>query len=103
MLAEVAARLQRYGDAEVLLERALELAPSFVPARHNYAVVLHRQRKITAAWEQVQKLVEAEPQNPSYRTLKAALASGIGDYDQALELYAAVLAEYPLNARVWMS
>jgi tetratricopeptide (TPR) repeat protein len=103
MLAEVAARLQRYSDAEVLLERALELAPSFVPARHNYAVVLHRQRKITAAWEQVQKLVEADPQNPSYRTLKAALASGIGDYDQALELYAGVLAEYPHNARVWMS
>src|SRR6185436_17899538 len=50
-----AARLQRYSDAEVLLERALELAPSFVPARHNYAVVLHRQRKITAAWAQVQK------------------------------------------------
>lgn len=103
MLAEVAARLQRYSDAEVLLERALELAPSFLPARHNYAVVLHRQRKITAAWEQVQKLVEADPENPSYRTLKAALASGIGDYDQALELYAGVLAEYPHNARVWMS
>jgi len=103
MLAEVAARLQRYADAEVLLERALELAPSFVPARHNYAVVLHRQRKITAAWDQVQKLVDADPLNPSYRTLKAALASGIGDYDQALELYAGVLAEYPHNARVWMS
>src|SRR4029453_14902630 len=101
MLAEVAARLQRYSDAEVLLERALELAPSFVPARHNYAVVLHRQRKITAAWDQVQKLVAADPQNPSYRTLKAALASGIGEYDQALELYAGVLAEYPHNARVW--
>ena len=103
MLAEVAARLQRYADAEVLLERALELAPSFVPARHNYAVVLHRQRKIKAAWEQVQKLVEADPLNPSYRTLKAAIASGIGEYDQALELYAGVLAEYPHNARVWMS
>ena len=103
MLAEVAARLQRYSDAEVLLERALELAPSFVPARHNYAVVLHRQRKITAAWQQVQKLVEADPLNPSYRTLKAAIASGIGEYDQALELYAGVLAEYPHNARVWMS
>jgi tetratricopeptide (TPR) repeat protein len=103
MLAEVAARLQRYADAEVLLERALELAPSFVPARHNYAVVLHRQRKVAAAWQQVQKLVEADPLNPSYRTLKAALASSIGDYDQALALYAGVLAEYPHNARVWMS
>ncbi len=103
MLAEVAARLKRYPDAEVLLERALELAPSFLPARHNYAVILHRQRKMAAAWAQVQKLIEADPSNPSYRTLKAALASSIGDYDQALELYAGVLAEYPHNARVWMS
>jgi tetratricopeptide (TPR) repeat protein len=79
------------------------LAPSFLPARHNYTVMLHRQRKIAAAWEQVQKLVEADPLNPSYRTLKAALASSIGDYDQALALYAGVLAEYPHNARVWMS
>ena len=52
MLAEVAARLHRYPDAETLLERALELAPSFVPARHNYAFVLHRQRKPGPAREQ---------------------------------------------------
>jgi tetratricopeptide (TPR) repeat protein len=103
MLAEVAARLHRYADAEVLLERALELAPSFVPARHNYAVILHRARKPGAAWIQIQKLLEADPHNPSYRTLKAALASSIGDFEEALQLYAGVLEEYPHNARVWMS
>ncbi len=103
MLAEVAARLHRYADAQVLLERALELAPSFVPARHNYAVVLHRARKPGAALTQVQKLLEVDPQNPSYRTLKAALASSVGDYDEALRLYAGVLDEYPQSARTWMS
>ncbi len=103
MLAEVAARLHRYPDAETLLERALELAPSFEPARHNYAIILHRQRKPGLAREQVQKLIEADPLNPSYRTLKAAIASSIGDYDTALDVYAGVLAEYPNNARVWMS
>lgn len=103
MLAEVAARLKRYRDAEILLERALELAPSFLPARHNYAVVLHRQRKPGPALTQVQTLIDADPANPSYRTLKAAIASSIGDYDTALELYAGVLADYPNSARVWMS
>src|SRR5688572_9732537 len=58
MLAEVAARLHRYPDAEVLLERALDLAPSFVPARHNYAVILHRQRKPGAALAHIDKLLE---------------------------------------------
>src|SRR4030095_1104362 len=103
MLAEVAARLHRYPDAQVLLERALALAPSFVPARHNYAVILHRQRKPGPAWVQVEKLIEVDPLNPSYRTLQAAIAGTIGDYDAALGLYAGVLAEYPHNARVWMS
>jgi tetratricopeptide (TPR) repeat protein len=103
MLAEVAARLKRYADAQVLLERALELAPSFLPARHNYAVILHRQRKPGGALAQVQKLLDADPVNPGYRTLKATIASSIGDYDTALELYAGVLADYPNNARVWMS
>jgi tetratricopeptide (TPR) repeat protein len=103
MLAEVAARLGRYADAEILLERCLELAPSFVPARHNYAVILHRQRKAAAALEQIDKALEHDAANPSYRNLKAAIASSIGDYQQALELYAAVLAQYPHNAKVWMS
>ena len=103
MLGEVAARLHRYADAQVLLERALELAPSFMPARHNYAVVLHRQRKPAAARAQAEKLVAGDPLNPSYRTLQAAIASSIGDYDTALQLYAGVLAEYPQNARAWMS
>ena len=40
MLAEVGARLGRIADAEHLLERCLELAPSFNAARHNYALIL---------------------------------------------------------------
>ena len=43
MFAELAARLGRLADAENLLARCLELAPDFTAARHNYAVVLHRQ------------------------------------------------------------
>jgi tetratricopeptide (TPR) repeat protein len=103
MLAEVAARLKRYADAAVLLGRALELAPSFLPARHNFALVLHRQRKPAEALSHVEKLLAADPVNPGYRTLKATISSSIGDYDTALELYAGVLADYPNNARVWMS
>src|SRR5450755_2525224 len=45
MFAEVAARLRRFQDAETLLIRCLELAPSFAGARQNYAMVLHRQNK----------------------------------------------------------
>ena len=55
MLAEVAARLRRYPDAQTLLERCLELAPSFDAARHNYAVVLNREGKAAAALPQIER------------------------------------------------
>jgi tetratricopeptide (TPR) repeat protein len=103
MLAEVAARLGRYADAESLLARCLELAPSFLPARHNYAVVLHRQNKSAAALAQVESLLTADARNPTFRNLKAAVLGAVGEYEQAIELYARVLAEYPNNAKVWMS
>jgi len=103
MLAEVAARLGRLGDAENLLARCLELAPSFHAARHNYAVVLHRLNKTAKALLEVDRLFAVDPRNPGYRSLHAALLSRIGEYDQALVVYADVLGEYPNQAKVWMS
>jgi len=103
MLAEVAARLGRNADAEVLLTRCLELAPSFAAARHNYAIVLHRQNKSVEALQEVDRLLALEPRNPGYRNLKAAILARIGEYDQSIDIYAAVLKEYPGQAKVWMS
>jgi predicted Zn-dependent protease len=103
MLAEVAARLGRYADAEILLARCLELAPGFMAARQNYATVLHRQNKESAALAETERLLAAEPRNPSYRNLKAAILSRIGEYEQSIRIYADVLAEYPTQAKVWMS
>lgn len=103
MLAEVAARLGRYVDAENLLARCLELAPNFAAARHNYALVLHRHNKPAAALTEVERLLQTAPRHPSYRSLKAAILTRIGEYQPAIELYAGVLAEYPNQARAWMS
>ncbi|MGH8311299.1 MAG: sulfotransferase, partial [Steroidobacteraceae bacterium] len=103
MLAEVAARLGRYGDAENLLARCLELAPSFAAARHNYAVVLHRENKAEQALAEIDRLLTIDPRNPGYRNLKAAILARIGEYDRSIEIYAGVLAEYPHQAKAWMS
>jgi tetratricopeptide (TPR) repeat protein len=103
MLGEVAARIGRYGDAENLLARCLELAPSFAAARHNYAVVLHRQYKSIDALRETNRLLELDARNPGYRNLKAAILGRIGEYEESIALYASVLAEYPNQAKVWMS
>jgi tetratricopeptide (TPR) repeat protein len=103
MLAEVAGRLGRYRDAENLLARCLELAPSFEAARHNYALALHRQNKPTAALQQIDRLSASDPKNAGYRNLKAVVLSKIGDFQESIEIYAEVLERLPDQAKIWMS
>jgi tetratricopeptide (TPR) repeat protein len=103
MFAEVAARLRRYQDAEMLLERCLELAPSFTAARHNYAIVLHRQNKAEEALREVNTLLSLDERHPGYNNLKAAILAMIGELAGSIEIYGRVLAAYPQQAKIWMS
>jgi tetratricopeptide (TPR) repeat protein len=103
MLAEVAARLGRFGDSELLLARCLELAPSFTAARHNYATILNRQGKGGAALAEIERVLAQEPDNPNYRNLLAAILGRIGEYARAIQTYEGVLAEYPKQSQAWMS
>ena len=103
MLAEVAARLQRYQDAEALLARCLELAPSFTAARHHHAIVLHRQNKSAAALQEVDELLTKDPRHPGYNNLKAAILARIGELDESIEIYNALLAQHPAQPKIWMS
>ena len=103
MLAEVAGRLRRYADAVILLERCLELAPSFDAARQNYAMALFRQGKAAAASSQIERLLRKDPRNPGYRNLKAAIFANLGDFAESIEVYEAVLKEFPRQPKIWMS
>ncbi len=103
MFAEVAARLRRYQDAENLLARCLELSPSFAPARQQYALVLHRQDKAVAALREIDALLAAEPRNPGYLNLKAAVLGRIGEVEHSIEIYAELLAAHPNLPKIWMS
>ena len=103
MLAEVAARLRRYRDAETLLAHCLELSPSFMAARHNYAVVLFRQQKSAEALAEIETLLAADATNPGYHNLKAAILAHLGDYSESIDVYERVLKAYPVQPKVWMS
>jgi tetratricopeptide (TPR) repeat protein len=103
MLAEVAARLRRYGDAEVLLRSCAGLAPSFIAARYNLALVLHRQNKPAAALAEIDYCLAKEPHQIGYRNVKAAILGALGEHEESLRLYREVLDAYPNQARIWMS
>ena len=103
MLAETGGRLGRLDDAERLLERCVELAPDFAPARHNYATVLYRQNKAAATLAQLDQLLALDPDRPTYLNLKAAALGRVGDYDEAIAIWSALLKALPDQPRVWLS
>jgi tetratricopeptide (TPR) repeat protein len=103
MLAETAGRIGRYGDSENLLLRALELAPSFHPARHNLAVVYYRQNKLEECLRELELLLEINPNDPNYRNLQAGALSRVGDVERSIAVYEKILAEYPNQPKGWMS
>lgn len=103
MLAEVAARLGRDTDAENLLARCIELAPSFHFARQNYALILNRLNKAEPALAQAEILLQADPENLSYLNIKAVALNKMGDCEAAIALYEAIIAKHPGYSKIWHS
>ena len=103
MLAEVAARLERYDEAERLLARALTLAPSFDAARSNLVTVLHRQNKAAEALAEIEILLRRHPRHAGYRNQQAVVLARLGESERAEELYRGVLKDVPNQPKIWMS
>jgi len=103
MLAEVAARLGRDDDAEALLARCLALAPAFDAARYHHAIVLNRSNRSAEALGELEHLLATDGANPAYRNLKAVVLCRTGDYLPAIDIYDALLRQFPDHARVWLS
>jgi tetratricopeptide (TPR) repeat protein len=103
MLAELAARIGRWRDAESLLRRAVELAPGWTAAKANLALVLGRTGRATEALAMLDEIFAEEPDEVGHWNLKAATLGRLGDFDEAIRLYEGVLQRNPGHARVWLS
>ncbi|MEX2125306.1 MAG: sulfotransferase [Woeseia sp.] len=98
MLAAIGIKLGQLDDAKNLLERCLQLAPSFHLARHGYALVLFRRYELDEALAQIDRLLAVEPNNPNYLILKGTILVRKGDHVPALELYERILENYSVQA-----
>jgi len=103
MLAELAARIGRWRDAENLLRRAVELAPGWTAAKANLAMVLGRTGRPAEAMELLDSVLEEEPDWVGHWNLKAANLGRLGDFEQGITLYENVLKQSPKQPRVWLS
>ncbi len=102
LLAKIGMDLDVADDAEILLARALEIAPNHREARYEYAIVLLKRHKHVRAREEMEKLLAVDPHNRMYRTTHATICMGFGDY-QALPRYRELLAETPRDPELHLS
>ena len=103
LMAEVYGRLDRWGDAETLLARAIELQPNHDGARFSYATALFRQQKAAEAILHVEGLLARHPGEPPYRNLMAACLGLAGEFEREIALYEGLLAEFPRQPRIWLN
>ena len=92
LLARIGVERDVLDDAHLLLERVVELAPDYDLARFEYAQVLAKRHLFLEARSQVERLLGMERNNRNYRTLHALTLVGLGQHEQALELYRELLA-----------
>jgi len=78
-------------------------APAEDAARYEYALALLQRHKHVQAREQIEKLLETDPDNRVYRTTHATICTGFGDYERALPLYREILTETPQDAELHLS
>ena len=102
LLAKIGMDLDVADDAEILLARALEIAPNHREARYEYAIVLLKRHKHVRAREEMEKLLAVDPDNRMYRTTHATICMGFGDYE-ALPRYRELLAETPRDPELHLS
>lgn len=103
MLAELAARIGRWRDAENLLRRAIEIAPGFAAAKTNLALVLGRTGRAAEGLELLDEIFDVAPEDLGVANLRAATLGKLGDFEEAIRLYEGVLKRTPNQPRVWLS
>jgi tetratricopeptide (TPR) repeat protein len=103
MLAELAGRVGRWGDAENLLRRAIEIAPGFNAARANLALVLGRTGRPAEALELLDEIFAIDDEDAGVLNLRAATLGKLGDFEEAIQLYETLLRKTPKQPRLWLS
>lgn len=101
MLADVALRLGRLREAEQLLRRALDLAPTFDFARYNLATALHLQNRSGEALAELDRLRGNDTEESL--SMRAAIYSRIGRYKEAASLYRDLASRHSERVEIWIS
>lgn len=95
LLAQVGIKREVLDDAELLLEKVVELAPDYHDARFELACVLQQRRRHLPALLQVQYLLRISPDNRTWLRLYADVCDGLGKLEDALRIYQRLIKDEP--------
>lgn len=101
--AEFCSSQDRYDEAEGLLRRCLERAPTFELARFGLAMVLLHAHAVAPALEQAEHLLTMSPNRLEYMALKADALGRLGDFAGAASYLENILALYPGLGAMWVN
>jgi tetratricopeptide (TPR) repeat protein len=97
LLASVAMRAKQWGDAEALLDRALEIAPDFSLGWMDIGLARQEQDKTAEAIDAFNRVIQLEPAKPNGYVSAGTVKAMIGEHDEALELFGKALEINPAN------
>jgi tetratricopeptide (TPR) repeat protein len=80
-------------DAERLLEAVVQRAPGYRAARADYARALLDQHKYVRSREEIQQLLELDPDNRAYLRQYGEACIRLGDYEPGISLYRRLLGD----------
>ncbi len=103
MLAEIALHSGYPRDADVLLRRAIELAPGFFYSHYTRAVALDMLSRSGEALEELNCINGPEAELDSIIGQKALALSRVGENDEAIGLCRKLLERQADNPEIWIS
>ena len=103
VLANIATENEYPLDAEVLLEAVLRLVPAYHAARYDYILALVDLHKHGKAREQSEQLIAADPASPAPRVTLASVLLALGELDESVARFRALVEEFPRDAEIAQS
>lgn len=97
LLADIGMKFNAYDEAEFLLESCKVLEPDNVSAHFDYVKVLRKRQKFERALGEASELRAKEPGNPEFEMLYANENLAVGNFDEAMLIYEALLGAMPDN------
>lgn len=98
LLAGVAMRAKQWGDAEMMLEKALDIAPDFFQGWMDLGLARQEQDKTDVALQALARAAQLEPNRPSAYAAAGTTNAMAGRHDAAITDFEKAIERDPKNA-----